>query len=110
MILVSQKHIIKWKEKAYNGSFDESDLGYKMKDKQEANFPLIYLEMQHSALQKVRMRLEVCVKDGNKLVILHITTAPGRLEVSIFLTTHQHMVPVHNLGTLLLPFGHFLSD
>jgi hypothetical protein len=45
MILVSQKHIIKWKEKAYNGSFDESDLGYKMKDKQEAKFPSIYLEM-----------------------------------------------------------------
>lgn len=110
MILASQKHIIKWKEKACNGPFDESDLGYKMKDKQEANFPLIYLEMQHNALQKVRMRLEVCVKDGNKLVILHITIAPGRLEVSIFLTTHQHMVPVHNLGTLLLPFGHFLSD
>jgi hypothetical protein len=95
---------------ACNGPFDESDLGYKAKDKQEANFPSIYLEMQHNTLQKVRMRLEVCIKDGNKLVILHITIAPGRLEVSIFLTTHQHTVHVHNPGTLLLPLSHFFSD
>jgi hypothetical protein len=56
------------------------------------------------------MRLEVCVKDCNKLAILHITIAPGRREVSNFLTTLQHTVPVHNLGTLLLPFGHLFSD
>nr|ACR35517.1 unknown [Zea mays] len=66
--------------------------------------------MWHSALQKVGMRLEVCVKDGNKLVLLHIAAAHGRLEVSSLVTIPQHTVPVHNPGTLLLPFGHLFSD
>jgi hypothetical protein len=40
-------------------------------------FLLIHLEMWHGALQKIWVWLEVCIKDCNKLVILHVAAAHG---------------------------------
>jgi len=56
------------------------------------------------AFEEVRLGLEISIKDCDKLVVLHIITAHGRLEVACLVTCAVSAMPVDDVDALLVPF------
>ena len=48
---------------------------------------LLNLEIWHGLLKKIRIWLEICVENCNKLIVFHIVTAHCRLEIPCFISS-----------------------
>ena len=70
----------------------------------------IYLEMGNSLFQEVRGGLEICIEDGNKLIVLDIAAVHGRLEIPSLVAISDDSMPVDDSGAVLLPFQHLVFD
>ncbi|GER31129.1 1-deoxy-D-xylulose-5-phosphate synthase [Striga asiatica] len=66
--------------------------------------------MWNSPLKEIWVGLEISVENGDKLVILNITTIHGRFKVAGFITLSNHSMPVNYVGTIFLPLVHFILN
>jgi len=63
-----------------------------------------HLKVGDCAFEEVRLGLEISIKDCDKLIVLHIITAHGRLEVACLVTCAVGAMPVDDVDALLVPF------
>lgn len=69
-----------------------------------------YLEVRDGSHKEIRRGLKIGIKDGNKLIVSNIIAIHGGLEITSLVTISNHSMPVHNAGTLTLPFVDLLFD
>lgn len=68
------------------------------------------LEMRNGMLEKIRVWLEISIKYGNELVILHIFTSHGRIEVTGLVPCTYQSVTVNDIDSLFLMLGDLGPD
>lgn len=64
------------------------------------------LEMGDRAFEEIRFRLEVSIKDGNKLIILYVITLHGRFQVARLVSRAVQAVSIHNVDSSLMPLAY----
>lgn len=70
----------------------------------------LYLEMRNSLPEKIRVWLEISIKYGNELIILHILTSHGRVEVTSLVPCTYQSVAVNDVDSLFLPLSDLSPD
>lgn len=66
--------------------------------------------MGNCFFQEIRGGLEICIEDGNKLIVFDIAATHCRLEIPGLVPFSDNSVPVDDTGTILLPFQHLFFD
>lgn len=66
--------------------------------------------MWNGLLEELPARLEISIKDCDKLIILHIIAGHRRLEISRFVTGSKHPMTVDDVDTSLAPLRDFSLD
>lgn len=66
--------------------------------------------MRHCAFEEIRVGLKIGIENGNKFIVFNIATIHSGLEITSLVTISDYPMPVHNVGTLLLPFMDLLFD
>ncbi|WVZ94312.1 hypothetical protein U9M48_040218 [Paspalum notatum var. saurae] len=66
--------------------------------------------MWDGELEEVRVGLEVCVEDGDELVVLDVVAVHGGLEVACLVAGAREAVAVDDVDAALAPLGHLRLD
>lgn len=71
---------------------------------------ILYLKMWDCELEEIRGRLEIRIKNRNELIILHIVTAHGRVEIPGFVAGPNNAMAIDNVDATLPPPRDLILD